>query len=840
MEAKFSDQIKKVLTLSRQEALRLGHYQVTSEHLLLGILNDGNNEAVGILNKLEVDLHKIKQETRSLCRNSSLRRGNVVHINDVQMAKQTEKILKISYLEAKIFESKVVHVEHLLLSILREPNSVASQLLSRFEVTYGVVKEIINDDDDVMDQHTDEYDKKEPFSNNSNQKNNSKQRSKTPVLDNFGRDLGALAVENKLDPVVGRIKEIERVSQVLGRRKKNNPILVGEPGVGKTAIAEGLALKIVQRKVPRNLLDKRVITLDLASLVAGTKYRGQFEERMKAIINELEKSDDIILFIDEIHTIIGAGGAAGSLDASNIFKPPLARGEIQCIGASTLDEYRQHIEKDGALARRFQMITIEETTCKETLEILQNMKTKYEKHHNVSYTKEAVEACVNLADKYINDRFFPDKALDILDEAGSRVHLKNIVVPKEVENIEQKISDIHTRKDEVIAKQLFEEAALLRDQAYALEQARKRALDRWIARNKGVEHPVKMEDIAETVSVMTGIPVTKLTEKELEKLIRMDEELNKKVIGQEEAVSKLVKAIKRNRVGLKDPNKPIGTFIFLGATGVGKTELAKQLAEQLFDRNDSLIRIDMTEYMEKFSVSRLIGAPPGYVGYEEGGQLTEKVRRKPYSVILLDEIEKAHPEVFNILLQLLDDGILTDSLGRAVDFTNTVIIMTSNIISQDVESLASGVGFLSKGKKGNMDNLVKDSIEKALKATFSPEFINRLDEIIIFNKLNQDNILKITELTLSKLYARIHKLGFRIHVTRAAKKFLAEKGFDNRYGARPLNRAIQRYIENPLADMLLKHKEHEQPLTFKIDYNKKTDKLRIGTSGVTKKVILDS
>ena len=839
MEAIFSDRIKKVLTLSRREAMRLGHLQVTSEHLLLGILNEGDNEAVGILDRLDVDIDRIRREAENLCKKSNRRRSKITHINDIDMAKQTEKILKITYLEAKIFQSRVVHVEHLLLSILREANSVASQLLSRFDITYGVVKEIISDED-VIDQYPNDYAEKEPPPNNRNRKQTAKGRTATPVLDNFGRDLGVLASENKLDPVVGRLKEIERVSQVLGRRKKNNPILVGEPGVGKTAIAEGLALKIAQRKVPRNLLDKRVITLDLASLVAGTKYRGQFEERMKAIINELEKSDNIILFIDEIHTIIGAGGAAGSLDASNIFKPPLARGEIQCIGASTLDEYRQYIEKDGALARRFQMIMIEETTPKETLEILDNMKNKYEQHHNVTYTKEALEVCVDLADKYINDRFFPDKALDVLDEAGSRVHLKNIVVPKEVENIEQQIEDIHTRKNEVIEKQQFEKAALLRDQAYKLDQARKRALDRWIARNKGVQHPVKDEDIAETVAVMTGIPVTKLTEKELDKLLRMDVDLNKKVIGQEEAVSKLVKAIKRNRVGLKDPNKPIGTFIFLGATGVGKTELAKQLAEHLFDRDDSLVRIDMSEYMEKFSVSRLIGAPPGYVGYEEGGQLTEKIRRKPYSVILLDEIEKAHPDVFNILLQLLDDGILTDSLGRVVDFTNTVVIMTSNIISQDVESLASGVGFLSQGKKNKMDELVKDSIENSLKATFSPEFINRLDEIIIFNKLDQDSILKITEITLGKLYARIHKLGFRIHVTRAAKKFLAEKGFDRRYGARPLNRAIQTYIENPLADMLLKHKGNEQPVTFKIDYNKKADKLRIGTSGVSKKISLSS
>ncbi len=833
MNANFSSRIKQVIKLSREEALRLGHDQISSEHLLLGILKEGDNKAAQIISKLSLNLKKIKIEIENICQKVVYKKIHVKDIASIQLTKQSEKILKITYLEAKIFHSETVHTEHLLLSILRDINSIASQILSKFDITYDIVKEalennnefdIISKEEDDLEEEQGRFVERSPYSNQKG-----KQKTSTPVLDNFGRDLSLLAFEGKLDPIIGREKEIERVAQILSRRKKNNPILVGEPGVGKTAIVEGLALKILQRKVPRTLFDKRVITLDLASLVAGTKYRGQFEERMKAVINELQKTTDIILFIDEIHTIIGAGGASGSLDASNIFKPPLSRGEIQCIGATTLDEYRQYIEKDGALARRFQMITVEETSLNETIQILNNIKDKYEIHHSVTYTPQALEACAKLADRYVSDRFFPDKALDLLDEAGSRVHLRNIVVPKKIEELESKIETIQIEKNKVIKNQMFEEAAHLRDKERDLESMRQEAIEEWSSKSEKSIYPVKEEDVAVTVSMMTGIPVTKVTQKEITKLVNMDKILGKKVIGQDDAIAKLVKAIKRNRVGLKDPKKPIGTFIFLGPTGVGKTELAKTLSNHLFDKEDSLIRMDMSEYMEKFTVSRLVGAPPGYVGYEEGGQLTEKVRRKPYSVILLDEIEKAHPDIFNVLLQILDDGILTDSLGRIVNFSNTIIIMTSNVGVKNIKDFGAGIGFLADAKKENMEGILKDTIEKSLKQTFSPEFINRLDDIIIFNTLTTDNINKIIEIALGQLYARIHKLGFKIKVSKAVKIYLSEKGFDPQYGARPLNRAIQKYIENPLADELLKHNSLDID-TFTIDYNKKIDAIKIRAS----------
>ncbi|MEP2297510.1 ATP-dependent Clp protease ATP-binding subunit, partial [Algoriphagus sp.] len=628
--------------------------------------------------------------------------------------------------------------------------------------------------------------------------------SRTPVLDNFGRDLTKMAEDDKLDPIIGREKEIERVAQILSRRKKNNPILIGEPGVGKTAIAEGLALRIIQKKVSRVLFNKRVVTLDLASLVAGTKYRGQFEERMKAVMNELEKSPNVILFIDELHTIVGAGGASGSLDASNMFKPALARGEIQCIGATTLDEYRQYIEKDGALARRFQMVMVDATSPEETIQILNNIKDKYEDHHNVNYTEEAIVACVKLSDRYISDRFLPDKAIDILDEAGARVHINNIHVPEDILKLEAEVEDIKTEKNRVVKSQKYEEAAQLRDKEKKLLEQLESAKIRWEEESKSKRFTVEEDNVAEVIAMMTGIPAKRIAQKEGVKLLSMNGDLSNKVIGQDEAIKKLTKAIQRTRVGLKDPKKPIGSFIFLGPTGVGKTELAKMLATYLFDKDDSLIRIDMSEYMEKFSVSRLVGAPPGYVGYEEGGQLTEKVRRKPYSVVLLDEIEKAHPDVFNILLQVLDDGILTDGLGRKVDFRNTIIIMTSNIGVRDLKDFGAGIGFASQAKTDNMDEVMKSTIQSALKKAFSPEFLNRLDDVVVFNSLSKEHIFKIIDISLGKLFSRITDLGYKIELTEKAKEFLAEKGYDQQYGARPLNRAIQKYLEDAIAEEILK------------------------------------
>lgn len=809
MEAKFSPRVKDVITYSREEALRLGHDYIGTEHLLLGLIREGEGMAIKIIKSLRINLAELRKSVENSVKSASAS-TSANNLNNIPLTKQAEKALKITYLEAKLFKSEIIGTEHLLLAILKDEDNIATQILNQYTVTYEIVKEEIeflrnniraeapqNPSDD------DPYSKEEE-GGFGNTKKPSDNKSKTPVLDNFGRDLTKAAEEGKLDPIVGREQEIERVSQILSRRKKNNPILIGEPGVGKSAIAEGLALRIVQRKVSRVLFNKRVVTLDLASLVAGTKYRGQFEERMKAVMNELEKSPDVILFIDEIHTIIGAGGASGSLDASNMFKPALARGEIQCIGATTLDEYRQYIEKDGALDRRFQKVIINPTSVDETIEILNNIKDKYEDHHNVNYTPEAVKACVNLTARYITDRFLPDKAIDALDEAGSRVHLTNIHVPANIIEIEGKIQNIKSEKNKVVRSQKYEEAARLRDTEKQLIEQLEQAKKAWEEETKNQRYTVNEENIAEVVAMMTGIPVQRIAQKESSRLLNMYEELKGKVIGQDDAIKKVVKAIQRNRAGLKDPNKPIGTFIFLGPTGVGKTELTKVLARYLFDSEDALIRIDMSEYMEKFAISRLIGAPPGYVGYEEGGQLTEKVRRKPYSIVLLDEIEKAHPDVFNLLLQMLDDGTLTDSLGRKVDFKNTIVIMTSNIGSRQLKDFGTGVGFNTAARVGNDGENARGVIEGALKKAFAPEFLNRIDDVIIFNSLSREDIHKIIDIELGHLLKRVENLGYQLKLSEEAKDFISDKGYDSNFGARPLKRAIQKYVEDPLAEEIIK------------------------------------
>ncbi|OON68718.1 ATP-dependent Clp protease ATP-binding subunit [Hymenobacter sp. CRA2] len=813
MEAKFSNRVKEVISLSREEAIRLGHDYIGTEHLLLGMIREGEGTAIALLKKLGVSVEELKYALEQATRNTATQGISIT--GSIPLTKQTEKVLKITYLEAKIFKSEIIGTEHLLLSILRDEDNISSQILSKFNVNYESVRDSLdyhggntsqNPTSGPSDTDDDDNDKLFGSSKGSGSAAAKKpgEKSRTPVLDNFGRDLTKLAEDDKLDPIVGREKEIERVAQILSRRKKNNPILIGEPGVGKTAIAEGLALRIVQKKVSRVLFNKRVVTLDLASLVAGTKYRGQFEERMKAVMNELEKSPDVILFIDELHTIVGAGGASGSLDASNMFKPALARGEIQCIGATTLDEYRQYIEKDGALARRFQMVMVDPTTPEETIEILHNIKDKYQDHHHVVYTDKAIEACVKLSDRYMSDRFLPDKAIDILDEAGARVHINNIVVPEDIVKLEEQIENIKGEKNAVVKSQKYEEAARLRDTEKKLIEQLDQAKKNWEEETKKKRYTVKEENVAEVIAMMTGIPVSRVAQNESAKLLNMGEELKGKVIGQDKAIAQLVKAIQRTRVGLKDPKKPIGSFVFLGPTGVGKTELAKVLATYLFDKEDSLVRIDMSEYMEKFSVSRLVGAPPGYVGYEEGGQLTEKIRRKPYSVILLDEIEKAHPDVYNLLLQVLDDGILTDGLGRKVDFRNTIIIMTSNIGARDLADFGVGIGFGTKARTENMDEMMKGTIASALRKTFAPEFLNRLDDVIVFNGLQKEDIFRIIDISLAKLRQRVQALGYRIELTEAAKTFVAEKGYDPKYGARPLNRAIQKYIEDPIAEEILK------------------------------------
>ncbi len=813
MEAKFSNRVKEVISLSREEALRLGHDYIGTEHLLLGMIREGEGVAVGLLKKMGLALDELRITVEQATKGTAT--NNVKNLANIPLTRQSEKTLKITYLEAKIFKSPLIGTEHLLLSILRDEDNIATQILHKFNVSYEIIKEMLEYQSTgtkptmASDTEDDDNDRgmfggSSSSGSGSSKEQKGNEKSRTPVLDNFGRDLTKLAELGKMDPIVGREKEIERVAQVLSRRKKNNPILIGEPGVGKTAIAEGLALRIVQKKVSRVLFGKRVVTLDLASLVAGTKYRGQFEERMKAVMNELEKSPEVILFIDELHTIVGAGGASGSLDASNMFKPALARGDIQCIGATTLDEYRQYIEKDGALARRFQVVMVDATSVAETIEILENIKDKYEDHHHVTYTRAALEAAVKLSERYISDRFLPDKAIDVMDEVGARVHISNITVPEDILLLEEKIENIKKEKNQVVKSQKYEEAAQLRDKEKRLIDQLDRAKQAWEEDTKKRRYTVGEENVAEVVAMMTGIPVSSVSNDEGKKLINMGEELKGKVIGQESAIEKLVKAIQRTRVGLKDPKKPIGSFIFLGPTGVGKTELAKVLATYLFDKDDALVRIDMSEYMEKFSVSRLVGAPPGYVGYEEGGQLTEKIRRKPYSVVLLDEIEKAHPDVFNILLQVLDDGILTDGLGRRVDFRNTIIIMTSNIGARDLKDFGAGIGFSTKAKSENQDEIMKSTIQNALRKAFSPEFLNRLDDVIVFNSLLRTDIHKIIDLMLGKLLGRVTSLGYKVELTEKAKDFLAEKGYDPQYGARPLARAIQKYLEDPVAEEILK------------------------------------
>ena len=795
MDGNFSDRLQDVIRLSREEALRLGHDYIGTEHLLLGIIREGQGVAVRILRNLDCDLMKLKKAIEDTVRTS----GGTLTIGNIPLTKQAEKVLKITQIESKIYKADVIGTEHLLLSLLRDEDNIATQILHQFNVTYDSARAELN-------SMLSSKNPKDP-SGAVPPVDKKVERTKTPVLDNFGRDLTKLAIEDKLDPVVGREREIERVAQVLSRRKKNNPVLIGEPGVGKTAIAEGLALRIVQKKVPRILQEKRVVTLDLAGLVAGTKYRGQFEERMKALMNELEKAKEVILFIDELHTIVGAGGASGSLDASNMFKPALARGDIQCIGATTLDEYRKYIETDGALDRRFQKVMVEPPSYEETLQILNNIKFKYEEHHHVRYTSDAIDSAVRLSNRYITDRHLPDKAIDVIDEAGSRVHMGNFEVPQEVLDLEESIDKVRLEKAAVVKRQDYEEAARLRDKERNLQSDLEIARREWEAKTKDIVHDVSEEDIATVVAMMTGIPVNRVAQTESEKLLNMEDALRKQIVGQDEAVNKLTKAIRRTRAGLKNPNRPIGSFIFLGPTGVGKTELCKALARYLFDSENALIRIDMSEYMEKFSLSRLVGAPPGYVGYEEGGQLTEKVRRRPYSVVLFDEIEKAHPDIFSILLQVLDDGMLTDSLGRKVDFKNTIIIMTSNIGARDIKDISS-FGFGGEKAEDKYKSL-KNTVEEAMKKLFNPEFINRVDETIVFRNLEREDILEIIDIEMKELLKNIHDNKMELTLDPTAKNFLVDKGFDPKFGARPLRRAIQKYVEDPIAEEILKGKFKE-------------------------------
>ncbi len=845
MEAKFSPRVKDVMGYSREEALRLGNDYIGVEHFLLGLLREGEGLAARLLHEFNIDFNQIRSQIETYLSRSVRLNTNT---DKIPLVKQAEKVLKITYLEAKIFKSDLIGTEHLLLSILKDENSVACRTLNKYGVIYDNVK------DELEAMLEDQNNPRAEFPGSTDdggdagfvggsggagaRKSSGEQKSKTPVLDNFGRDLTKMAEADRLDPIVGREKEIERVSQILSRRKKNNPILIGEPGVGKSAIAEGLALRIVQRKVSRVLFNKRIVSLDLASLVAGTKYRGQFEERMKAVMAEIEKNPDIILFIDEIHTIIGAGGASGSLDASNMFKPALARGELQAIGATTLDEYRQYIEKDGALERRFQKVLVEPTTFDETIQILTNIKDKYEDHHSVTYTPESIKACVALTNRYISDRHLPDKAIDALDEVGSRVHLTNINVPQEIIDIENQIEEVKEQKNDVIKSQQYEQAAELRDSERKLQDKLESAKTKWEEETKNHRVTVTEEHVADVVSMMTGIPVQRIAEKESGKLAKMAAEVKGQVIGQDDAVQKVVKAIQRNRAGLKDPNKPIGSFFFLGPTGVGKTQLAKVLARYMFDSEEALIRVDMSEYMEKFSISRLVGAPPGYVGYEEGGQLTEKVRRKPYSIVLLDEIEKAHPDVFNLLLQALDDGHMTDGLGRKIDFKNTIIIMTSNIGARQLQDFGTGVGFGTAARQASEEDDQKSVIQNALRKAFSPEFLNRIDDMILFKPLARESIHLIIDLELAHLYKRINDLGYTIEMNDDAKDFIVDKGYDEKFGARPLKRAIQKYVEDPLAEQIINATIQEGD-TIIIKMNKEKDGLdtsvKKGGSKVDKK-----
>ena len=788
MKNNFSSRVQLVVKLSQEEAIRLGHDYIGTEHLLLGLIREGEGVAVKVLKNLGVELEKLKRTIEDMVKPTT---ENTI-IGNPPLTKRAEKILKSTYLEAKNYKSDVIGTEHLLLSLVKEKDCLAAQVLSMFNIDYEIIKrELTNIMSGTFTPSSSTNKKTEP------------RKSKTPALDHFGRDLTQYAEEGKLDPIIGRESEIERVAQILSRRKKNNPVLIGEPGVGKTALAEGLALRIIQKKVPRVLHGKRVVTLDVGALVAGTKYRGQFEERVKAIMTELEKTDDVILFIDELHTIVGAGGASGSLDASNMFKPALSRGELQCIGATTLDEYRQYIEKDGALERRFQKVIIDPPSVEETIEILRQIKTKYEEHHRVQYTDEALVQAVKLSDRYITDRYLPDKAIDVMDESGSRSHIMNIVVPQRVLDIEAEIEKVRIEKDAVIKNQKFEKAAELRDVEKRLNEQLRAAKEEWEKREESQVVEVGEEQIAHVVSMMTGIPVSRVAQSESEKLLKMEDVLKTRIIAQEEAVKSVTRAIRRTRAGLKDPNRPIGSFIFLGPTGVGKTQFAKELANYLFESPDALVRIDMSEYMEKFSVSRLVGPPPGYVGYEEGGQLTEKIRRKPYSVVLLDEIEKAHPDVFNILLQVLDDGILTDSLGRKVSFKNVVVIMTSNIGARDMNKTGA-FGFSAKNDSEDEYTRMKSKVEESAKKLFNPEFINRIDEIIVFKSLDKEAVLKIIDVSMGEVEQKLKERNLQITLTKEAKEFIADKGFDPVYGARPLRRAIQKYLEDPVAEQLLK------------------------------------
>ena len=842
MDDNFSSRVKDVITYSKEEAIRLGHDFIGTEHLLLGILRDGGGKAIKILNSLDIDLDFLRKKIEILSPPNPIMNYEENLRKNLHLTRQAERALKTTFLEAKLFQGNSINTAHLLLCILRNENDPTTKLLEKLNLSYDIVKdqfkehisESTDNYDDVTSSQTfddEQEDDENPIEQNPfnvKQNSNKTKKSKTPVLDNFGRDLTLFAIEGRLDPIIGRHKEIERVSQILSRRKKNNPLLIGEPGVGKSAIAEGLALRIVERKVSRLLYNKRVISLDLASVVAGTKYRGQFEERMKAVMNEIEKNKDIILFIDEIHTIVGAGGAMGSLDASNMFKPALARGEIQCIGATTLDEYRKYIEKDGALERRFQKIIVEPTSVKETIQILQDIKYKYEDHHNVKYTDDAIEACVKLTERYINDRNLPDKAIDAMDEAGSRVHITNMDVPKEIVDLENKLESVRTKKNSVVKNQKYEEAARLRDDEKKIEKELIDQQKMWDDELKKKREIVSEDNIIEVVSLISGVPLRKIDQTENVVEFNLERSIKDKIIGQDDAVDAVVNAIQRNKTGLKDPNKPIGSFIFLGQTGIGKTQLAKSLGEELFNNKDSLIRIDMSEYMEKFSVSRLIGAPPGYVGYEEGGQLSERVRRKPYSVVLLDEIEKAHPDVFNMLLQVLDDGYLTDSVGRKVDFKNTVIIMTSNIGTRKLKEFGTGVGFDTDYKRKDENKLSSEVLKKSLSKKFSPEFLNRIDEIVVFNQLTSVEIEKIAKIEISNFINRLKEIDYDIKIDNKVYKFISVKGFDKDFGARPIKRAIQKYLEDPLAKKIvnsevkkgdkieISHKNHSETLDIKI------------------------
>ena len=832
MDSQFSPRIKDVLSYSREEAIRLGNESIGLEHIFLGILRDGEGIAIEILTNLSVNLQEIKQSIEE-----KLRTGKDIDSQaSVQLLKSAEKALKLVYLEARAFNSPTINTGHLLLALIKDKDSLISNILSEYHINYYILKSRLEDykNPEAKSEFDDEdSDDEDSFSKSSGGSSSSaaakkpaNPKSDTPVLDNFGVDITKAAEENNLDPIVGREREIERLAQILSRRKKNNPILIGEPGVGKSAIAEGLALRIVQKKVSRVLFDKRVVSLDIASIVAGTKYRGQFEERMKAILNELSKVSNVILFIDEIHTIVGAGGATGSLDAANMLKPALARGEIQCIGATTLDEYRQQIEKDGALERRFQKIMVEPTSVDETIEILNNIKERYEDHHNVIYTPEAIDACVKLTARYIPDRFLPDKAIDALDESGSRVHISNINVPDRIVKLEEKIEKTKEDKIKAVKSQNFELAANHRDKEKSLLQLLEQEKEEWEKELISHRETVTEDKVAEVVAMMSGIPVQRIAQAEGKRLMDMGKQIKGSVVGQDEAIVKIVKAIQRNRAGLKDPNKPIGSFVFLGPTGVGKTQLAKVLAKYLFDSVDSLIRVDMSEYMEKFSVSRLVGAPPGYVGYEEGGQLTEKVRRKPYCVVLLDEIEKAHPDVFHLLLQVLDEGRLTDSLGRNIDFKNTIIIMTSNIGTRQLSEFGRGVGFTTQSVSAGEGEHAKFVVEKALKKAFAPEFLNRIDDVIMFNSLTKEHIHEIIDIELKGLYERVNSLNYKLKISSAAKDFIADKGFDVQFGARPLKRAIQKYLEDEMAEVIIKASVIQGD-TISVGFDKKTEKIKI-------------